>query len=80
MLDMSIEPKESAVNKNSAVLNISEDLTMPESRGRPRTPERKEIPNLKPKTKPKKEWPQVRKFLAAVLGLATLVGVGPAVI
>jgi hypothetical protein len=53
---------------------------MPESRGRRRTTERREIPNLRPKTKPKKEWPQFRKLLAVVLGLATLIGVPAAIV
>jgi hypothetical protein len=53
---------------------------MPESRGRRRTSAKKEIPNLKPKPKSKKEWTQLRKLMAAVLGLATLLGVPAAVV
>jgi hypothetical protein len=53
---------------------------MPESRGRKYTPERKPLPNLRPKPKPKKEWTQFRKLVAVVLGLATLLGVPAAIV
>ena len=45
-----------------------------------RTPAKKEIPNLKPKAKPPKEWTPIRKLIAVVMGLATLLGVPAAVI
>jgi len=53
---------------------------MPAPIGPNRTPVRREIPNLWPKPKPKKEWSPLRRLLTVMLGLATLIGVPGAVI
>jgi hypothetical protein len=53
---------------------------MPASRGQSQTPQRKEIPNLKPKPTPPKSWQPLHKLAAVILGVATLIGVPAAIV